>query len=224
MDFQISFQINSKLFNKDPESSIKGKEIIKNSIDLIHDLGFEHFTFKKLANEMNTTEATIYRYFENKHKLLLYILNWYWCYFEYLVMVNIKNVTSAEDKLNIILKLLTEELPSDNNNIFEYNKRFLTNIIISESSKVYLIKNISEINQDNLFKPYKDLCNTISSIILEYNPNFTFSKSLSSTLIETAHNHEYFLNNLPKLTDVDKKSKKGLTFSFLKELLFKTIS
>lgn len=224
MDFQISFQINSKLFNKDPESSIKGKEIIKNSIDLIHDLGFEHFTFKKLANEMNTTEATIYRYFENKHKLLLYILNWYWCYFEYLVMVNIKNVTSAEDKLNIILKLLTEELPSDNNNIFEYNKRFLTNIIISESSKVYLIKNISEINQDNLFKPYKDLCHTISSIILEYNPNFTFSKSLSSTLIETAHNHEYFLNNLPKLTDVDKKSKKGLTFSFLKELLFKTIS
>lgn len=224
MDFQISFQINSKLFNKDPESSIKGKEIIKNSIDLIHDLGFEHFTFKKLANEMNTTEATIYRYFENKHKLLLYILNWYWCYFEYLVMVNIKNVTSAEDKLNIILKLLTEELPSDNNNIFEYNKRFLTNIIISESSKVYLIKNISEINQDNLFKPYKDLCHTISSIILEYNPNFTFSKSLSSTLIETAHNHEYFLNNLPKLTDVDKKPKKGLTFSFLKELLFKTIS
>lgn len=223
MDFQISFQINSKLFNKDPESSTKGKEIIKNSIDLIHNLGFEHFTFKKLANEMSTTEATIYRYFENKHKLLLYILNWYWCYFEYLVMVNIKNVTTAEEKLIIILKLLTEELPGDNN-IFEYNKRYLTNIIISESSKVYLIKNISEINQDNLFKPYKDLCHTISSIILEYNPKFTFSKSLSSTLIETAHNHEYFLNNLPKLTDVEKKSKKGLTFSFLKELLFKTIS
>lgn len=223
MEFHISFQINNKLFNKDPESSVKGREIIKSSIDLIYQLGFENFTFKKLAKDIKTTEATVYRYFENKHKLLLYILNWYWCYFEYLVMFNIKNVNPSKEKLEIILKLLTEELP-DSNNTFEYNKKFLTKIILSESSKVYLIKNISEINQENLFKPYKDLCSTISSIILEFNPNYKYSKSLSSTLVETAHNHEYFLNNLPRLTDINPTNKENLTYHFLHQLLFKSIS
>ncbi len=57
-----------------------GKQIVKSAIDLIYELGFEHYTFKKHAVKIKTTEATIYRYFENKHRLPLYILNWYWYY------------------------------------------------------------------------------------------------------------------------------------------------
>ena len=37
----------------------------------------EEFTFRKLAQKINTTEASVYRYFENKHRLLIYILAWY---------------------------------------------------------------------------------------------------------------------------------------------------
>ena len=76
MDFRVSFKVNEKIYLKNPEQSEIGRKKEKNGIDLIHQLGFEHFTFKKLAIEMQTTEATIYRYFENKHRLLLYILNW----------------------------------------------------------------------------------------------------------------------------------------------------
>ncbi|MGZ5010791.1 MAG: TetR/AcrR family transcriptional regulator, partial [Methylobacter sp.] len=65
--------MNDKLFLRDPEQSELGKKIILHSIQLIHKNGFEAFTFKKLAEAIGTTEAGIYRYFENKHRLLIYI-------------------------------------------------------------------------------------------------------------------------------------------------------
>jgi len=223
MEFQISFKVSDAIYVKDPESSTIGRQIIKSSIDLINDLGFEHFTLKKLAIEINSTEATIYRYFENKHKILLYILNWYWCYIEYLVMFNINNVDKPKEKLEIIIKLLTQELP-DSNHKFNYNKKYINNIIISESSKAYLVKNINEINAHNSFKPYKELCNTLANNILDFNPNYKYPKSLSSTIIETAHNHVFFCENLPNLTDSKDTNNTELTYNFLHELLFSSIS
>lgn len=47
MDFQVSFKVNHKIYLRDPESSEIGKQIVKNAIDLIYELGFEHVTFKK---------------------------------------------------------------------------------------------------------------------------------------------------------------------------------
>ena len=59
MEFQLKFKVNQSLFLKDPEGSTIGKAIVAKSIDLIYNIGFEQFTFKKLAQEINTTEATI---------------------------------------------------------------------------------------------------------------------------------------------------------------------
>jgi len=111
MDVQLTFRVNANIYIKDPESSELGKQIIKHAIDLIYELGFEHFTFKKLATEMHTTEATIYRYFENKHRLLLYILNWYWSYLEFLVVFKLQDIKDPKKKLQAIIYLLTHELP-----------------------------------------------------------------------------------------------------------------
>ena len=111
MDFQLSFKVNNKIYLRDPETSELGKKIVKNAIDLIYKLGFENFTFKKLSTKINTTEATVYRYFENKHRLLLYILNWYWYYMEFLVMLKLQNITNEKAKLKTIIELLTHELP-----------------------------------------------------------------------------------------------------------------
>ena len=74
----IKIQVNENLYNKDPETSELGKKIIENSIKLIHEIGVEAFTFKKLGKEIQSNESSIYRYFENKHKLLLYLTSWYW--------------------------------------------------------------------------------------------------------------------------------------------------
>jgi AcrR family transcriptional regulator len=72
-----------KLFLKDPETTDLGKRIIENSIKLIDELGFDSFNFKKLASSIDSTEASIYRYFENKNKLLFYLISWYWSWVKY---------------------------------------------------------------------------------------------------------------------------------------------
>jgi AcrR family transcriptional regulator len=69
MELSLNIKMNNNLFLRDPEETELGREIIKNSIILIHKTGFESFTFKKLAEKIGTTEAGIYRYFENKHQV-----------------------------------------------------------------------------------------------------------------------------------------------------------
>lgn len=222
MDFQVKFDINAKIFLRNPESSELGKLMVKTAIDLIYNLGFEHFTFKKLAVEINSTEATIYRYFENKHRLLLYILNWYWSYMEFLVTFKLDNVTDKKDQLKSIVHLLTHEL-AESTNQFDYNKKFLNQIVIAESSKAYLIKEVAQINKDEVFKPYKDLCAKIAEVIAAYNPGYKYPRSLSTTLIETSHHQQYFSVNLPKLTDNFSKPNTEFTSQFIEDLLFKVL-
>ncbi len=222
MNFELSFNVNQKLYLRNPESSDLGKQIVKKGIDLIYELGFEDFTFKKLAIEIKSTEATVYRYFENKHRLLLYILNWYWYYMEFLVLFNLNNLIDPEIKLNTIINLLTHDLP-DSSGKFDYNKKYLNQIVINESSKTYLVKEIEEINKEEVFKPYKDLCSKIAEIISIYDPEYKFPRSLSSTIIETSHNQQYFSSYLPKLTDIETRNKQEYTYNFLIDLIFKIL-
>jgi hypothetical protein len=223
MDFQLRFKVNEHIYLRDPESSELGKQIVKNAIDLIYELGFEHFTFKKLATKMSTTEASIYRYFENKHRLLLYILNWYWSYMEFLVDFTIQNIQDPKEKLVKILTLLTQNLPESVGQL-DYNKSYLNQIVLSESSKVYLIKEVKEINSYQVFKPYKDLCNKISEVMLSLNPTYAYSRSLSSTLIETAHSQQYFSKNLPRLTDISSEKDEKFVFNYLNQLVFSALN
>ncbi len=223
MDFKLHFKVNEKIFLRDPESSEVGRQIVKNAIDLIYELGFEHFTFKKLAVEIGTTEATVYRYFENKHRLLLYILNWYWSYMQFLVEFKLQNITDKKARLKLIIDLLTHELPESTGQ-FDYNKKFLNQIVIAEGSKVYLVKDVAEINKDAVFKPYKDLSAKIAEVVSEFNPSYKYPKSLSTTLIETSHSQQYFTVNLPRLTDATPKNRAEFTSNFLEDFLFKAIA
>ena len=83
MEVQLQIKMNEKLFLRNPEQTELGKKIIRHSIQLIYKNGFELFNFKKLAEDIGTTEAGIYRYFENKHRLLIYITAWYWGWLQY---------------------------------------------------------------------------------------------------------------------------------------------
>lgn len=222
MEIKHVFKVNESIYLKDPESSELGRQIIKSSIDLIHKLGFEQFTFKKLAEEIQTTEATVYRYFINKHRLLLYILNWYWSYLEFQIHFDVHNLKDAKAKLKCVLHLLTHELPESTGKL-DYNKKFLNQIVISESSKVYLVKDVKEINKFEVFKPYKDLCGKIADIISEYNPKYKFPHSLASTIMEASHHQQFFSMYLPRLTDVNNGNREDYTFRFLNDLVLKTL-
>jgi AcrR family transcriptional regulator len=223
MEFQVTFKVNDKIYVKNPESSDIGRNIVKTGIDLICKLGFEHFTFKKLATEMDTTEATIYRYFENKHKLLLYILNWYWSCLEFLVVFKLQNVKDTNVQLKTIIHLLTHELPEATGRL-EYNRKNLNRIVIAESSKAYLVKDVGEINKDQVFKPYKDLCTQIAEVIRAHCPAYKYPRSLASTLVETAHSQQFFTSHLPRLSDAGQKEQSEYVSKFLEDLVFKVLS
>src|SRR5690606_3017916 len=122
---------------KDPEASEKGRDIIKHGIFLIDELGLEAFTFKKLAERIGSTEATIYRYFESKHMLLSYLISWYWNWLEYRLVFAINNINSAEDRLRIAISILSGRIENDME--FEHiDEVTLQRIVVAESAKAYL--------------------------------------------------------------------------------------
>jgi len=222
MEVQLHIKMNEKLFLRDPEQTELGKKIIQHSIQFIYKSGFELFTFKKLAEDIGTTEAGIYRYFENKHRLLIYLTAWYWSWLEYQVSFETNNIKDPAVKLKRVIQLLTTAVLDDDKTT-HINEGILHQIIIAEGSKTYLTKHVSEDNRDQLFKPYKDLCGIIADIILEYNSKYKYPRSLASTIIEMAHFQNYFMNNLPSLTDFGKTKDELKVVSFLEDLVFSSI-
>ena len=219
MEIELQIKMNEKLFLRNPEQSVLGKKIIMHSIELIYKNGFEAFTFRKLAEDVGTTEAGVYRYFENKHRLLIYIAAWYWTWLEYQVAFHTNNIVDPVVKLKKVIRLLATTVEDDVRTSY-VDESLLHQIIITEGSKTYLTKRVSEDNKDRLFKPYKDLCAHIAGIILECNPNYLYPKSLASTIIEMAHFQNFFMNNLPSLTDFGLEKDDANIIAFLEDLVF----
>ena len=222
MELSLKFNINQKLSLRNPEESDLGRKIIQHGIVLVHQMGFEVFTFKKLAKEIGTTEASIYRYFENKHRLLLYIVDWYWSWQEYRLIFRTNNLAGAEEKLRIAISLLSDQVEDDVSTNY-INEKLLYEIVMSEGAKSYLTKHVAEDNKAKFFKPYKDLCARIAGFIRDYNPDYKYPLSLSSTIIEMAHSQKYYMHNLPSLTDFGTSKDETQIVSFLEDLVFSSI-
>ncbi len=223
MKLDIRIKMNEKLFLRNPEESVLGKKIVQQGLLLINKIGFEEFTFKKLAIEVLSTEASIYRYFENKHRFLIYLITWYWSYLEYKVYFSTNNISNPEIKLKSIVKILVEE-PKNNDIHSEFiSENEAYKLAMWEGSKAYLTRNVSKDNKDSLFKPYKDLCGRIANVIQEYNPKYPFPHSLASTMLEMAHAQRFFMQNLPSLTDFNESKNEDVIIIFLESLLFSAI-
>ncbi len=222
MKLEVQIKMNPSLYLRDPEQSELGKNIIKYSIELIHKNGFEAFTFKKLAEAIGTTEAGVYRYFENKHNLLVYIISWYWGWLEFQIGYQTKNVTNPVSKLKKVITILANTV-EDDIMTGHVDESILHQILISEGSKAYLTKQVNQDNKQEYFKPYKDLCNKVGDIILECNAKYKYPHSLASTIVEVAHLQNFFMQNLPSLTDFSKSKNEDQIITFLNDLVFSSI-
>jgi AcrR family transcriptional regulator len=198
---KIGIKINAKVYKKDPLSSELGGEILRGSVEFIEEIGFEDFTFRKLAKRINSTEASVYRYFENKHNLLAYLTMWYWSWMEYRVFITTLNIDDPTIQLKRAIKCLTEEIKEDKE-VQQFDEVKLQHIVIIESSKVYLSKKVEQDNELGFFKVYKDLVQRVADFILEISPNFKYPHMLVSTIIEGAHHQRFFADHLPRLTDI----------------------
>ena len=219
-NLQVNIVINPELYSKNPESSVLGHKIVSSSIEMINELGFENFTFKKLGAAIGSNESSIYRYFESKHTLLVYLTDWYWSWIEYKLVFSTLNIKSSSEKLQKAIEILTQEIIEDNS--FSYiNEVLLNKIIVSESAKVYHTKAIDIENEKGYYTTYKRVVQRVSDFVLEVNPLYDFPHMLISTTIEGAHQQRYFSEHLPSLTDVEKG--KDNVVRFYLDLVFKTI-
>lgn len=224
MSVKIKIELNDSLYLKDPQDSKLGRKIIQFGIVMIEEIGFESFNFKKLAAEINSTEASLYRYFENKHLFLLYLVNWYWEWINYLINLNTMNIKDSKKKLKIVVHTLVYAT-LDNSLVEFIDESKLHKIVVYEGTKTYHTFEVVKDNSIGLFKSYKDLTAFIASIISEVSTDFKYPNALASNLFEMTNNQLFFANHLPKLTDIPVKNnhkieaEKMLNY-FLDRLLF----
>ena len=196
----IKIQVNPKTYVKDPETSDLGKKIIKNSILLIDEIGFEEFTFKKLGEKIGSNESSIYRYFENKHKLLVYLSSWYWAWIEYRLVFLTNNINDKFEKLKKAILIVTESI-EDDSKTEHINEAVLNKIIIEEFTKTLYSKNVDEENKEGIFLIYKQINYRIEKMILDVNPNYPFAKSLVSSIIQGSLHQHFLKNHLKTITN-----------------------
>jgi AcrR family transcriptional regulator len=196
----VDIKVNDKLFLKNPTSSELGMKIINVGIALLEEIGFENFTFKKLAVRIETTEASIYRYFECKHSFLLYLINWYWGMIEYRLLIETANIDDPIRKLYNSLHVLTSVPNEENELVFQWESS-LKSLVINESAKIYRTKEVDKENEKGIYLVYKSIVTRVASFIQEVNPTYPFPAMLTSTIIESSNHQRFFKDHLPRLTN-----------------------
>lgn len=196
----LNIQLNEKIYLKNPSSSDLGQRIISESVLMIDELGLEHFNFKKLATRLNTTESSIYRYFDNKHKLLIYHVSWFWTWMEYRLVFATTNVQDKYEKLRLALEIVTSPI-QEFEEVAGVDMRALERIIVNESSKAFLTKEVEQENKDGFFRAYKSFCHRIEGIVKEIDPEYPYANALVSTTVDGIQMQKFYAEHLPSLTD-----------------------
>lgn len=190
----------NELVIRNPEDTPLGRKILTEAVNMIDHMGFEEFNFKKLADEMKSTEASIYRYFENKHQLLAYLVNGYWKSLLINIKINLNNILCNKEKLQTAIVSIVKSQQMDLQlHSFDQNK--LHAIAVENASKISHLRKVDDMNKAGAFKDYKNLVEYLSQLILEIDGSFKYPKSLANTLIEMSLNNEFYALHLPRLTD-----------------------
>ncbi|MEZ7875548.1 MAG: TetR/AcrR family transcriptional regulator [Polaribacter sp.] len=196
----LKIAVPAQIYLKDPETSDLGKRIVEHSILLIHEIGFDNFTFKKLGLKIGSNESSIYRYFENKHKLLLYLSSWYWAWLEYQLVIETFSISVPKAKLEKAIEVVTKTIAIDSD-FSHINEVILYKIIVNESSKSFLTKEVDIENKEGYFEIYKRLITRLEKMILAIKPDYLFALSLASSILEGGL-HQNFLNeHFPSITN-----------------------
>lgn len=169
------------------------------------EIGFENFTFKKLGEQIGSNESSIYRYFESKHKLLLYLSSWYWGWLEYRMVISTTNIPDPMEKLKRAITIVTEKIEDDSSTL-HINESILNKIIIAEFTKTLLTKEVDEENKEGFFLVYKRVINRIIDIIQEVNPDYAFAKSLASSIVEGSLHQHFLKDHLKTITNCNESN------------------
>lgn len=217
----LNITVSYKLYQKNPEETDLGRRILSKSIELMEQMGYEQVTFKKIAFAIDSTEASVYRYFQNKHQLLAYLINWYWGWLEVKLSQEFIVLNSPEHKLRRAIEIFAQPMDEDSR-IQHIDESTLHRVVIAEYPKIYLTKEVDVENKEGYFQGYNRICDILSIIALQINPKYRFPHSLFSTIISAAQSQQFFVQHLPRLSDA--KSGCEDIIDFLTELTLKTLN
>jgi AcrR family transcriptional regulator len=195
----LKISVPDKIFIKDPETSDLGKRIIEQSILLLCEIGFDNFTFKKLGAKIGSNESSIYRYFESKHKLLLYLSSWYWAWIEYQLVIETFSISNTVERLEKAIVIVTRTIEKDSN-FSHINEPLLFRIIVNESSKSFLTKEVDTENKEGYFEIYKRLIARLEQMIIAVKPDYKYSFSLASTILKGGLHQHFLFEHFPTIT------------------------
>ncbi len=216
----LKITVPEKIYVKDPETSDLGRRILEHSIQLIDEIGLEAFTFKKLGQKIGSNESSIYRYFESKHNLLLYLTSWYWAWLEYQLVLETYGMSRSEDKLKKAIEIVTRRVQKDVSYTF-IDEVILYRIIVNESSKSFLTKEVDQENKEGYFVAYKRIITRLKDMISAVDPNYPHPTSLASTIMEGALHQQFLRDHFNSITDCDKEITPN---TFFDNLVFKVLS
>lgn len=198
----LKIQVSPNLFLKDPDSSELGRKIISEGITLIDEMGFDHFTFKKLGERIGSSESSLYRYFENKHRFLVYLSSWYWGWMDHRLSLAITNIDDDWERLRRAVVLLTGTVDDDRQTGY-IDEAVLNRIIVLEFTKTFLTKEVDDENKEGFFLVYKRVINRLIEMIRLVNPEFPYARSLASSVVEGALHQHFLREHLKTITDCD---------------------
>jgi len=217
---QMSLRLDERLYQKDPTTSELGMHILQASVGLLHLHGLEQFTFKKLAVQLNSTESSIYRYFQNKHQLTSYLTSWYWAILEFKLAFATANVEDAETSLQRAMETLAEPEQYGNQSA-SIGLKQLQKVVAQESFKTLHIHYLDEAQREGFFASYNQICQRLVSIFTKFNPEYPYPKALAMTILEAALNQQFLQTHLAESSETSKQPE--LLSSFLFQLAQSTL-
>jgi AcrR family transcriptional regulator len=220
MTASITFPIDKTLYIRNPEETALGKKIVAESIKLLDEDGYDAFTFRKLALRIESTEASVYRYFKNKHQLLCYLVSWYWSWLEYLIEYRTQNITDPKRRLEIAISALLDS-DTDDPNVPHIDESVLHRVVISESARAYMTRPAELSDYKGILHGYNLICSKLIGFIKAIDPKYKYSRELMETLMSSAHSLVFTLYQSGEKRL--KKSEQRGTENFLNHLVFTSL-
>ncbi len=211
----VSLVFDKGLYTKDPMSSAIGQEIIRQSVEMIADKGLDQFTFKKLAQQLPSTESTIYRYFQNKHQLATYLASYHWSQMEWRLAFATANIDQDilrfEKALRELCRWVEDDIESSH-----INEAKLQRMVITSGFTTFLPLELNKSEKMAYTSSYMHLLKRMSLILQKSHRYCKHPEALATAIIESVHHQMYLQLHTPHLTDVT--SKEQQLYSFIHQI------
>lgn len=211
----VSLVFDKGLYTKDPMSSAIGQEIIRQSVEMISATGLDQFTFKKLAQQLQSTESTVYRYFQNKHQLATYLASYHWSLMEWRIAFATANITNDQTRFENALRELCRWVVDDPESSY-INEAKLQHMVITSGFNTFLPLELSKSEKQAYTSSYNHLIRRLSLIVQKSHRLIKHHDALASAIIESVHHQMYLQLHTPHLTDI--KSKDQQLYMFIHQI------